>query len=292
MVQLLLLMFFFLGCGRDNQPQPRKQELHTCLKTDPSSLDPRACCDAASETVVRLLFTGLTDFDRGHKARLALAESYQISNEGKTYTFVLKKSVWSDGTPLTAYDFEIAAKEVLKPNFKEVKALDARTLAIDLENPDPSFLTTLAERPLYPIPKHLQKDSLNRHRYIACGPFKLQSHEILNQLILEKNPHYWDVDNVRLEKIYFYIIKESFTALMMFDHGELDWIGVPLTEITADTLGALKKSCVLKMAPFPAIQQPYLKDVFPMADFKWAYLETREQDQHRHHATDGTSRSS
>jgi|GEM_PF-4683266 oligopeptide transport system substrate-binding protein len=281
MIRLLGLILLLSGCSQQDSHHFRQQELHTCLKSDPSTLDPRLNPDTVSEAVLKLLFTGLVDFDRNHEVRLALAEAYQISPDYKTYTFFLKKSFWSDGSPLTAEHFERKSGRV--------KALDARTLVIELDEPDPNLLNTLAQKPLYPIPKNVRKNPSER---MGCGPFKIQSYTFQNQLVLERNPHYWDASSVRLEKIYFYIIKENFTALTMFDQGELDWVGAPLTELTADTIAALKKSVVLKMTPFPSLQQPYLKDVLPTADFRWAYLEEiTELDQFRRSAKGGILKS-
>ena len=129
-------------------------------------LDPRVGTDFISGIVIKMLYEGLMRLDSSGNPSLAAAERIDISQDGLRYTFTLRDSVWSNGRPVTAYDFEYAWKKVLDPSFmtffdylfypiknaQSVKrgllppdalglhAVDDRTLVVDLDHPAPYFL--------------------------------------------------------------------------------------------------------------------------------------------------------
>ena len=79
----------------------------------PMSMDPRIGCDEESSHILNMVFEGLTQIDTSGKPSKALAKDILISDNKRVYTFTLKKTKWSNGQDVTAYDFEYAWKSVI-----------------------------------------------------------------------------------------------------------------------------------------------------------------------------------
>jgi oligopeptide transport system substrate-binding protein len=248
------------------------------LRSDPLSLDPRKTNDAGSINLIKVCFDGLTRMGLDGKAQLSVASHIAISEDQKVYTCTLKETLWSDGTPVTAYDFEQSWKTMLQPAFPceavtdlfilknaraakfnkcpvdavGVKALDAQTLRIELDHPLSSFLSMLSTHCFLPTPSHIiskYPDWADKgENYVCNGPFSLQDWRQSNYMTLIKNENYWDKQSVRLEKIQLYIIEDESTGLSMFDGGELDWVGSPLSSLPFDALASLSNVQTYNMA--------------------------------------------
>ncbi len=224
----------------------------------PASLDPRIDGDEISFSVIKMLFEGLTRLDKKGNPHLAIAQSVEVSEDSKRYLFKLKKTYWSDGSLVTAYDFEHSWKKILSPHFstpfsylfhpvknaqkaKEglcscdevgVSALNNFQLAIDLEYPTPEFLE-LTALPIY-SPVHHVIDKTHpdwglrgAQGFVCNGPFLLKKTSRNLRYELAKNPFYWDKENVKLEQIN--LSKDSsLVADSMFRNEETDWLGMPL----------------------------------------------------------------
>lgn len=237
--------------------------------SDPSTLDPRKARDLPTATVLHMLYEGLMQMNPVGKVIPAIAQDYTLSEDKKVYTFHLKKSFWSNGEPLTAYDFERTWLSVLEPDFpapnayqfyviknareaKEgkvplsevgIKALDDKRLQVELTAPTPYFIDLLAAHFFYPYnPKSTPTD------LISNGPFKLHSWKKQNQLVALKNPHFWEQHDVRLDGIVVVVVDEQ-TALKLFEKKELDWIGSPMSTLPQDAMATLKRRKQLKVAP-------------------------------------------
>lgn len=246
MIRLIILLLF-VSCQQGVKIPPNT--LRISFLQDPATIDPRKSSDYTSSTLICLLFDGLTRCRSGVDVDLAIADKVEISNDEKTYTFYLKKTVWSDGHPLTASDFARSWKTLLTPGFpsscayllypiknaenyalglcKEigVQVLDDYTLQVELEKPTPYFLSLTAFPLYFPTPNHAN---------VCNGPFLIEKMEVGSQILLKKNPHYWAP--IQLEKIHISIIRDEMTAIHLFEKGELDLIGGPLTPLTVDML--------------------------------------------------------
>ena len=248
----------------------KTQEIRLNIHTDPPSLDPRKPSDTTSSTVIRMCFDGLMRRDKEGKPSFGVAKSVEISDEGLTYTFTLRESVWSDGTAVTAKDFETTWKTILSPEFpsefanelyilkngkkaKEkalsldevgVKAISDYVLQVDLEYPVPYFLDMLMTHSFFPVPSHINDPKWGQNGgdlYVCNGPYQLAEWKHYNSMTLLKNPTYWDSEAVVLEKIDLYMIEDEMTELSMYENGDLEWIGSPLSSIPADALSSLSK---------------------------------------------------
>ena len=268
---LLLLAFITSNCGKKNMSQ--KKPLNLSLSLPLSTLNPTTAGEYPGCYVVRMLFEGLTRLDEHGNTALGVAENYTVSEDFKTYTFMLRETFWSDRTPVTAYDFEYAWKKCLDPKTGSlgahflyviknarlaaqgkaplsevgVKALDPSTLEIELNHPVPYLLDLLGRyNGFFPIPKHLDEiDPSWIHRtdqtFVSNGPFKLKTWKQEDGITLEKNPSYWDQKHVFLPEIEWSFIGNGTTALYMYEKNQLDWIGAPLNSIPQEALETLRK---------------------------------------------------
>ena len=109
----LILSVLIASCSR-NAPSP-PNVLRIRISADPTTLDPRKASDFVSATIVSLLYEGLTRCLPDGTVEMGLAERVEVSKDGKRYLFHLRKAFWSDGTPITASDFEASWKQILCP---------------------------------------------------------------------------------------------------------------------------------------------------------------------------------
>lgn len=274
-----------LGCVSCN-PDPKtlslgsaNQEISVSIIDDPQVLDPRLVRDTSSVNISHMLFEGLMRKNYAGKINPALASSYTVSEDGKVYTFTLRESAWSDGTPLTAEDFEYTWKSILDPNFPApnayqlyvlqgakaaktgqsplanvgVKAVDPQTLVVTLEKPLSYFLELTTTHFFAPVSQawaESVQEGLFAHpeTIVTNGPFKLESWTREDTIAFVKNPLYWDSNNVKLDKINLVVSDEN-TALQMFERKQLDWAGSPMSMIPVDALPSLKAKGSLRVIP-------------------------------------------
>ena len=283
MTRFLCAFFIVLLTGCFSQPKEKKapqvQALRINIGDDPQILDPRRARSLNDITLLRHLFEGLTRKNPQGKIDLALAKSVQISEEGKRYRFTLVKSYWSNKDPLTAHDFAYAWYKVLDPKFpsdianqmyliknaqavKEgklpslelgIRVLSDYELEIELEHPAPYFLELLSFPLFFPV--HRQLDIENPDwcwrdsTYVSNGPFTLASWEHRSLIRLHKNPMYWDSSSVSLSEITAYMLSEE-NELRLFEKGDIDWAGSPLSTLPVDSLHSLKQSAYFKDKEF------------------------------------------
>ncbi len=183
------------------------------------------------------------------------------------YTFTLRDAVWSDGTPVTAFQYESAWKQAMSKdspctrsemfymikNAKEikkglipvsevgVKAIDQQTLVVDLAFPCPYFLRALAE-PLFAPIENPTKTPQNSN-----GPFAIHRWDQGHRLLLQKNPTFWNRKNVRLDEVDMSFAADPDTAYRLFEEGKLDWIGLLFCSIPMDAIPELKRSGKLRV---------------------------------------------
>lgn len=248
------------------------------LYSDISSLDPRVGSESTNNTFLGQIYESLFKYDSEGNVVPALCEKWDVSEDGLTYTFYLRDSQWSDGSPCTAYDFEHTWKKSCNPKYVEratytmypiknakravlrecgldemgVKALDSKTLRVDLEFPSNYLFKACCAFVNYkPISKKMDLENpdwaKNWKKFLVTnGAFKLKEWKQNNEIILEKNPKYWDKDAVKLDGVHFYIITDPNTTWSMFQKGDLDWVGELLCAIPQDALNPKEISKLLK----------------------------------------------
>lgn len=235
------------------------------LASDPKTLDPTLNSAADGGHVINNLYEGLMRKDESGASQPGIAEKYEVSADGKTYTFHLRDSKWSDGKPVTAGDFEYAWKRALDPataseyafqlyyvkggqEFNEgkgkiedvaVKAIDDKTLQVELISPTPYFLDLTGFYTYMPIRKDMvEKDpdnwAKNPATALSNGPFKMKDYKTGDRIVLAKNENYWNNSIVKLDQIDILMIVDASTSLTAVEAGEIDVVdsmGIPNQEI-------------------------------------------------------------
>jgi oligopeptide transport system substrate-binding protein len=112
------------------------------------------------------------------------------------------------------------------------KAIDPRTLRVELTNPTPFFSELVAFYPYFPVhrgcvERHGSPAWTKAENIVSNGPFQLQFRRIRDRIRLAKNPHYWDAANVHLNVIDALAVSYSTTSLNMFLKGQIDWMAKP-----------------------------------------------------------------
>ncbi|MBI4279090.1 MAG: peptide ABC transporter substrate-binding protein [Armatimonadetes bacterium] len=209
------------------------------------------------------LFEGMAETLPGGKINWTGAIGYKASDDGKTYVFTLRRGVkWSDGTPVTAQDYEFAWKRGLDPktaninvsnlfalkngqafnkgDLKDpgqvgVKARDDYTLEVALEGPTGWFLGSVAADTVwFPVPRHAVTKHGERwteaENIVTNGPFTIQSWRHDQQMVLVPNPQYWREKAVVRVVISMTNDPQS-TSLAAYETGEVDWAWAPLTQL-------------------------------------------------------------
>lgn len=265
------IILFSTGCSRE---EANTQYLTIATADDPLSLDPRLVRDLSTVSVMHMLYEGLMSMNTKGIPEAGIASDVQISEDQKTYTFTLRPSQWSDGTPLTAQDFIETWQIILSPEFpaanahqlyvlkgaKQIKegkatadtlgvhATTPNTLVVELEQLTPYFLELTACHFYFPVhPTMRTPSSPPLTTTIGNGPFKVHHWDQRSLFEVIKNSHYWNAETVRLAGITLKPLDEH-TALQLFKSGTLDWAGSPLSAIPQDTIQSLKNQGSLKIA--------------------------------------------
>ncbi len=199
------------------------------------TLDPTIEYDEASHTIVHALFDTLLDYaPDGVTLIPRLAEAWSRSADGLVYTFRLREGlVFSDGSPISAADIEYSLHRATAtpdspfgPFLADVDSVRAngRELVITLKTASPAFAYVLTMPFTTPqLRSHVEQsgDQLRR-RPLGAGPYMLERWDEGRQLVLRRNPRYWDPRRAHLDRIVLFENVPRDTQLMMFERGELD----------------------------------------------------------------------
>jgi len=269
----LACLIFFSACQK---PSDRcKQTLRINIESDPQTLDPRKARDLKTITLMRMLFEGLTRVSPEGQTELALAEKVDVSDDQTRYVFHLRKSVWSNGEPVTSLDFAESWKSILDPEFPTdianqlypiknarkaksgeialsqvgIETPDEKTLIVQLEAPTPYFLELASLTSFFPVPRGPNsKWAQDPASHIGNGPFSIRAWTHGDQVLLLANPLYWESGKVKMAEIELFMVAPD-TEMRMFEEGELDWAGSPLCTIPSDSIADLKEKNELFVSP-------------------------------------------
>ncbi len=262
-----------------------EQVLNLAIGSEPPTIDPALATDSTSGAIIKNVFEGLTAMDNAGEVLPGAAESWEVSEDGLTYTFKLREgNTWSNGDPVTASDFEYAWKRVLNPETASqyasilyvvagaeaynsgegeadavgVTAVDDSTLEVTLANPTTYFLELTAFYTYMPVHQATVEADADwaldaSDAYVTNGPFSLQEWAHSSHYVLVKNDSYWDVDNVSLDTVNVQIIEAESTANAEFQAGGIDYLGSPYSTVSLDAIDLYKANEELNVAPYAAI---------------------------------------
>lgn len=258
---LICLCYFLFSCGNHNKTSSELSAnfIKTNLPAGITSLDPCYASSLENIKVVRQLFDGLVELDEHLRVQPAIAQRWEISDDGTVYTFYLRHDVYFHDNPafpgktgrkVTAYDVEYSFFRVwdeknaspgrwifnhLAPDKQNkhmgFEALNDSTFRIYLKQPFPPMLSLLAMPYCYVVPHEaieLYGEDFRRNP-VGTGPFMFKYWEEGVKLILLRNPRYFQKDTSQqplphAEGIHFYFIKDEEIAFFELLKGNLDYI--------------------------------------------------------------------
>ena len=242
--------------------------LGVMLSTNVMSLDTNLATDGESFEVIADCIDGLMQMDAEGAAIPAIAESYDLSDDGLTYTFHLRDASWSNGTPVTANDFvfawrriaqeageyaymldeignikgaaEIIGAEKADPTTLGVSAPDDKTFVVELNVPVSFFPSLMYFPTFYPINEEFYNSladgtyGTSPDTYLSNGAFVLEDYTPgTASLTVKKNPDYWDADRVQLAGIKYQVVGSSDNALTAYRTGALNVVSISGNQVAA-----------------------------------------------------------
>ena len=251
---------------------------------EPESLDPHKAQSTTSSNILRDLYEGLVSEAPDGALIPGVAERWDISDDGFTYTFYLRETAkWSNGEPVTAGDFVYSLRRSvdpatgssysailspilnagdiiagkLPPDALGVEALDVRTLRIRLKASTPYFIGLLAHASSHPVYRPAVEAHGDRFtqpgRAVSNGAYQIREWVALSHIVAERNPHYWDNANTKIDAVKFLVIDNAEAEFKRYLAGELD-----LTEsVPIPRLDWAKRRLPAEYKSYPSISTYY-----------------------------------
>ena len=235
------------------------KELNLTLAGDIPTLDVSKASDMDSFYMITNTMEGLTRVDAKGIATPAMAESWEQSEDGKTWTFKIRKDAkWSNGDPVTAKDFEYSWKRTLNPETASqygyvmydiegasdynngkvdnadnvgVKALDDNTLQVKLNRRVNYFDQLMSFCLFFPqnqkfVEAQPDKIGTTAENTVYNGPFTMSTWKMADLCVLSKNDNYWDKDTVKLNTVNLKVVKDPNAAVNLYETGGIDVVGL------------------------------------------------------------------
>jgi oligopeptide transport system substrate-binding protein len=263
----LLLLLLLSGCAPEEDTATRLAREGVLVinnSAEPAGLDPQVVTGVIESRIVSALFEGLVEPNpRTLEPEPAAAERWMLSPDGRTWTFHLRPSArWSNGDPVTARDFAFSYRRILSPGLASeyawmlfavkgardfnagktadfstvgIRAVDDRTLEVELDHPTPYFLQLLCHHSWLPVhpPTILAHGPIDAKHgrwtqpgvLVGNGAFTLESWQVARRIVVRRSPTYWDAANVALGAVHFRAIPDLYTEERAFRGGELHITG-------------------------------------------------------------------
>lgn len=293
---LSLSSLLMLGaCSKKDGSVSMDNTLRVDVGTELPTFDPVLAEDGNTYRVINDLFAGLVDFDQANRPIPGMAKNWEISSDGKIYTFHLRDNLkFSDGSPITADDFVFSwrrlvdpktgssyaflLKDVLngqkiidgkeKPERLGVIALDPKTVVVHLEHPTNAFLSYITTPNVFVVPRKVVEkygqDWTKPENMVTSGAYILKEHVVNGYILATKNPNYYEESTVKIANVKYFPFTDTNASLSNFKTGALDttWQNVPI-----DQYQQLKKQFPEELHTFKWERMDYLNLNFQLPKF-------------------------
>lgn len=225
-------------------PEPGGQILIAAQGSEPDQLDPHLTSAYASFQVLENVYDTLVQPAADLSMEPALAESWEISDDNLTWTFILRDGVkFHNGRDLVAQDVVYSFERIIAEGLngwrfgavESITAPDDSTVVMTLTQPSPNLMVSIAGfKGMAIIPEEIVTDGTIGTTPVGTGPFRFVSQSPDEGIILEKNPDYWRASEglPKLDGIQFVQIPDASTKLTALRTGEVHWIdAVPPQDI-------------------------------------------------------------
>ncbi|MCR5296310.1 MAG: peptide ABC transporter substrate-binding protein [Clostridiales bacterium] len=241
-----------------------KTTLRLQLASEPDKLDPALNSSVDGACLAANSFGGLYTYDAKGELAPNFATGVEVSEDGLTYTFTIRDGLkWSDGTDLTAADFEYSWKRAANPataadyaymfdgikgypdDLQAIASEDGKTFTVTLNAPCAYMLDLAAFPTFFPVQKACVEAAATADNpgawaleagFVSSGAFVLESWEHDKSMVYVKNPNYWDAENVKLERLEFMLSDDDTAIYAAYDSGDLDFIDTVPTDKIATLL--------------------------------------------------------
>lgn len=238
-------------------------ELNIWMASEPDHIDPALNSTVDGGCLAVNSFEGLMRYNAKGELEPACAESYEVSEDGLTYTFTMRDGLkWSNGEELNAKDFEYSWKRLANPDtaadysylcaifagYDETKGLadddvvaseDGKTLTVKLAAVTPYFLDLCAFPSFFPVYQDVVENNSDwandaSDKFVTNGAFTLQAWNHDSSMVYVKNPNYWDAANVTVDTMNVMLTSDDVSAYTAYQNGDLDFIdSIPTAEMEA-----------------------------------------------------------
>jgi len=256
--------------------------LNIWMSSEPAHLDPALNSSVDGGCLAVNCFEGLMRYNNEGQLEPACAESYEVSEDGLTYTFTLRDGlVWSNGDALDATDFVYSWKRAAAPELAAdysylceafegftyenglaetdvVASEDGKTLTVKLAAVCPYFLDLCAFPFFFPVDEEVVEANPNWAAdagadFVSNGAFTLQDWSHDTSLTYVKNPTYWDADTVTIETLNVMLTSDDVTAYTAYQKGDLDFIdSIPTAEMQAAMANTAEFVCADSLGTYYA----------------------------------------
>lgn len=245
-----ICMVSLLSCDKLVTPS---DTLRVDICAEIPTFDPALADDWHTYRVINDLYAGLVDFDQANRPIPGLASHWEISTDGRIYTFYLRPNLrFSDGSPIKASDFVYSWQRLVNPktgssyafllkdvvNAKEiiagklpahklaVSAPDEQTFVVKLTQPTNPFLAYITTPNVFVVsPKTIKKHGnawIKPNNIVTSGPYVLKEHIVNGYILTEKNPYYYAESTVRIAQVKYFPYVDGNAAINQYKTGNLD----------------------------------------------------------------------
>ena len=230
------------------------------LASEPDKLDPALNSSVDGACLAANSFGGLYTYDANGEPAPNFATGYEVSEDGLTYTFTIRDGLkWSDGSDLTAKDFEYswkraAAEETAADysymfngiagypdDLQATASEDGKTFTVVLTSPCAYMLDLAAFPTFFPVQQACVEASATAENpgawaleagFVSSGAYTLESWDHNVSMVYVKNPYYWDAENVKIERLEFMLSDDDTAIYAAYQNGDLDFTdSIPTDQI-------------------------------------------------------------
>lgn len=245
------------GCGSSGSSSTASANVVLAFDTDILSMDTKVATDGTSFSAQDMVISGLTKLSADGVVEAELAKSWDISDDGMTYTFHLEDAKWSNGTKVTANDFVFGWRHLVDPALASeysfimdtihvknaadvtsgalpltdlgVEATDDTTFVVHLTQPCDFLLSLMAFPSFFPVNEAFYTEkgdqfALTAENVLACGPYTMTTWSAGNEYVFTKNPDYFKADEIKAETVTFKYIQDTQSALLSYENGDVDFV--------------------------------------------------------------------
>ncbi len=263
LLSILMVLLLLVGCSGGNgggneggnEPADASGVVTIQAPTPIISMDHHIATDGTSFIAATMCISGLMELDAAGNPLPDMAESYELSDDGLTYTFHIRDAKWSNGDPVTANDFVYGWNRLVDPDtasdyswmldtacVESYSAPDDKTFVVKLSAPSGFFVALTAFPSFFPMNEKFVTEkgdqySLSINDLLYNGPYTMTSWTSGYSFEFELNPDYWNAEkyaNEYAKKVVFREITDTQTALMEYEAGNLDNVSLSGEQVDAN----------------------------------------------------------